>query len=105
MKRRSSMMTKESTPPTTKAARQPISGSTSAGLSTISEMTAPSAPPAQKVPLMTRSVWPRRLAGISSWMALFTAAYSPPMPAPVRKRKKAKDQKSQEKPVAMVASR
>ena len=90
----------QSAPPTTKAERQPISGSTTAGLSTTSAMTEPSAAPPQKVPFTARSVVPRFRAGISSWIAEFTAAYSPPMPAPVIIRKNAKDQKSQEKPVS-----
>ena len=42
--------------------------------------------PARSVPLMIRSVQPRMRAGISSWMAELIAVYSPPMPAPVRKR-------------------
>ena len=63
-------------------------------------MTEPSAAPPQKVPFTARSVVPRFRAGISSWIAEFTAAYSPPMPAPVIMRKNAKDQKSQEKPVS-----
>ena len=39
---------------------------------------------------MTRSVQPRTRAGTSSWMVELIAAYSPPMPAPVRKRNSAK---------------
>jgi hypothetical protein len=34
-----------------------------------------------------------------------TALYSPPMPAPVKKRKRAKDQKFQDSPEASVAVR
>jgi hypothetical protein len=67
-------------------------------------MIEPSAAPPQKVPFTARSVVPRLRAGISSWIAEFTAAYSPPMPAPVSIRNAAKDQKSQQKPVAMLAS-
>ena len=67
--------------------------------------TAPSAAPIQKLPLMTRSVQPRTRAGISSWMVELIAAYSPPMPAPVRKRNSAKLHKFQENAVAAVATR
>ena len=76
-----------------------------AGSSTTTAPAAPSAAPIQKLPFTTRSVKPRRRAGISSWMVAFTAAYSPPMPAPVSKRNSAKDQKFQDRPQAMVASR
>ena len=48
--------------------------------------TAPAAAPSQYEPLMMRSTRPRTRAGISSSMAELIAAYSPPMPAPVRKR-------------------
>ena len=44
------------------------------------------AAPIQKLPLMARSVQPRTRAGVSSWMVELIAAYSPPMPAPVKKR-------------------
>ena len=64
------------------------------------EPAAPMAAPIQKLPLMTRSVQPRTRAGISSWMVELIAVYSPPMPAPVRKRKKQKLHKFQEKAVA-----
>ena len=80
-----------STPPMMKAARQPISGGMIAGSSTTSAPSAPSAAPSQKLPLTTRSVKPRRRAGINSWMVAFTAAYSPPMPAPVISRNSAKE--------------
>ena len=38
-------------------------------------------------------------------MVAFTAAYSPPMPAPVKKRKIANDQKLHANPEPMVATR
>jgi hypothetical protein len=38
-------------------------------------------------------------------MVAFTAAYSPPMPAPVIRRNRAKERKFQERPQAMVAIR
>ena len=66
---------------------------------------APSAAPIQKLPLMTKSVHPRIRAGINSWMVELIAAYSPPMPAPVRKRNSTKLHKFQENAVAAVAAR
>ncbi len=63
------------------------------------------AAPTQKLPLMTRSVQPRRRAGTSSWIAELIALYSPPIPAPVRKRIKAKLGRSQVKAVPAVATR
>jgi hypothetical protein len=42
--------------------------------------------PSQNEPLIVRSTRPRTRAGISSSMAELMAAYSPPMPAPVRNR-------------------
>ena len=50
-------------------------------------MKVPSVPmmaPAQYVPLTAMSTRPRYFAGISSSIAELMAAYSPPMPAPVR---------------------
>ena len=81
------------TPPKMKASRQPISGGSMRGSSTSRDPAAPIAAPIQKLPFTTRSVKPRCGAGISSWMAALTAAYSPPMPAPVSKRNSANDQK------------
>jgi len=54
---------------------------------------------------MARSIRPRSRAGISSWIAELIAEYSPPMPAPVRKRKNRKLVKSHEKAVRAVATR
>src|SRR5579885_2156292 len=51
---------------------------------------APASAPSQKLPLIMRSIRPRKRAGISSSIAEFTAEYSPPIPAPVRKRNAAK---------------
>ena len=64
---------------------------------------APSAAPIQKLPLIARSVRPRKRAGTNSWIAELIAVYSPPMPAPVSARNSAKLQKSHEKAVAAVA--
>ena len=47
---------------------------------------APPAAPIQNEPLITTSIRPRYWAGISSSIAELIAAYSPPMPAPVKKR-------------------
>jgi hypothetical protein len=54
---------------------------------------------------MVRSTQPRTRAGISSSMAELIAAYSPPMPKPVKKRKIAKLAKFHENAVATVATR
>ena len=88
-----------------KAKRQPYSAGITAGSSTTSAPIAPMAAPIQKLPFTTRSVKPRRRAGISSWMVALTAAYSPPMPAPVTSRKNANDAKSHDRPQAIVAIR
>ena len=52
-----------------------------------------------------RSVHPRTRAGISSWIVELIAEYSPPIPAPVRKRNVAKLTISQDAAVAAVAVR
>ncbi len=82
--------TSASAAPIRNAPRQPWSGSITAGSSSTMEPNAPSAAPIQNEPLMTRSVQPRTRAGTSSWMVELIAAYSPPMPAPVMKRKSRK---------------
>ena len=46
----------------------------------------PAAAPIQNEPLIATSTRPRYFAGISSSIAELMAAYSPPMPMPVRKR-------------------
>ncbi len=92
-------------PPVRKATRQPQAGSITSGFSSTIDMKEPSAAPIQNEPLMTRLVQPRALAGTSSWMVELMAVYSPPMPAPVRKRKKQKLATFHERPVAAVATR
>src|SRR6478672_10606202 len=72
--------------PRPKAARQPQLGSTTLGSSSGMVSSEPSAAPTQNEPLIATSTRPRYLAGISSSIAELIAAYSPPMPAPVRKR-------------------
>ena len=61
--------------------------------------------PIQNVELMMRSTWPRTRAGISSSTAELMAAYSPPIPAPVKLRNRQKLQKFQENAVAAVATK
>ncbi len=76
-----------------------------AGSSSTIDPAAPIAAPIQKLPLITRSVQPRTRAGINSWMVELIAAYSPPMPAPVKKRHSAKVHRFQVSAVAPVAMR
>ena len=85
------------------AARQPHSGEKSPESSTMTAPAAPAAAPIQKLPFTARSIRPRRRAGMNSWIAELIAAYSPPMPAPVRKRSAANVKKSGAKPDATVA--
>ena len=66
---------------------------------------APNAAPSQKLPLTARSTQPRTRAGMSSSMAELIAAYSPPIPRPVRNRKTANHAKLPAKAVPTVASR
>jgi hypothetical protein len=54
---------------------------------------------------MLRSTQPRARAGMSSSIAELIAAYSPPMPKPVKKRKIQKLYALHEKPGATVATR
>ena len=54
---------------------------------------------------MIRSTLPRTRAGISSSIAELIAAYSPPMPEPVKKRQTKKNRALPENAVATVASR
>ena len=68
-------------------------------------MPAPKAAPSQKLPLTARSTQPRTRAGMSSSIAELIAAYSPPMPKPVRKRKSANQAKLPANAVPTVASR
>ncbi|GJE71436.1 hypothetical protein CHKEEEPN_2982 [Methylorubrum podarium] len=102
---RRSRMTRPMPPPTKKAMRQPQAGSIHSGRSSAIDRKEPSAAPIQNEPLMTRSVQPRTRAGISSWMVELIAVYSPPMPAPVRKRNRQKLQIFHDRPVAAVAMR
>ena len=84
--RRTSRIATPSTAPRMKASRHPRSGAKIDVSSRISAPSAPPAAPSQYEPLMIRSTRPRTRAGISSSIAELIAAYSPPMPAPVKKR-------------------
>ena len=64
---------------------------------------APAADPSQYVPLITRSTRPRTRAGISSSIAELMAAYSPPMPEPVKNRVRKKNHGANANAVATVA--
>src|SRR5262245_35590323 len=75
------------------------------GSNSTNEPRAPKAAPIQKLPLTTRSLQPRTRAGINSWIAELMAAYSPPIPAPVTKRKNAKLSIFHDVAVAAVAVR
>ena len=94
-----------STAPRPKAIRQPTSAAKMSSLSSTIESAAPAAVPSQNEPLMSRSTVPRTRAGISSSIAELIAAYSPPMPAPVKKRQIAKTRNEPENAVATVATR
>ena len=63
-----------------------MAGSTIVGSSSGMVSSAPPAAPIQNEPLIAMSTRPRYFAGISSSIAELIAAYSPPMPAPVRNR-------------------
>jgi hypothetical protein len=91
--------------PTPKPRRHPSVGGKIAGSRMSRLSAAPMAVPIQKLPLMPRSHQPRTRAGRSSSMAEFIAAHSPPMPAPVAKRKKAKLAKLHDAAVSAVATR
>ena len=91
---RRKMMTRPSAAPRPNPSRQPRSTGKSTGSSSTMLASEPMAAPTQKVPLIARSAQPRTRAGISSSMAELIAEYSPPIAAPVRKRKVAKLRKS-----------
>ena len=91
-------------PPRPKAMPASQSG-TRFGLSSSTLARPPAAAPTQNVPLIARSAQPRTRPGISSSMAELIAEYSPPIAAPVRKRKRAKLPKSQESAVRKAATR
>ena len=85
--------------------RQPTSAAKIDSSSSTIESSEPAAVPSQNEPLMIRSTVPRTRAGISSSIAELIAAYSPPMPAPVKKRQTANHRNEPENAVATVATR
>ena len=91
--------------PIAKQMRQPTAGFTLVGSSRYSDAAEPIAVPIHHEPLMARSVQPRLRAGISSSIAELIAAYSPPMPMPVMKRKNTNDSKLNENAVVIVQTR
>ena len=103
--RRTRRTTRPNSAPIPNASRQPISSGTNEVSSSRSEPAAPKAAPNQYVPLMARSTRPRTRAGMSSSIAELTAAYSPPIPAPVRNRMTKKYQGANANAVATVATR
>ena len=84
--RRTSRMPTARIAPRPNARRQPQLWLMTVGSSSGMVSSAPPAAPTQKEPLIATSTRPRNFAGISSSIAELIAAYSPPMPAPVRKR-------------------
>ena len=94
-----------STAPRKNASRQPTSGPNRFVSSSTPESAAPNAAPSQYEPLIARSTQPRARAGISSSIAELIAAYSPPIPRPVRNRKAQNEAALQVRPVRTVATR
>ncbi len=103
--RRTRRMTSPSSAPSPNARRQPSAGGKMLVSRRNTVSTAPKAVPSQYEPLMARSTTPRRRAGISSSIAELMAAYSPPMPAPVKNRQMKKKTGVKAKAVATVATR
>ena len=101
--RRTIRITIPSTNPSPKQTRQLSSGEKMWSAAT--DSSAPAAAPAQYVPLITMSIRPRCLAGISSSIAELIALYSPPIPIPVTKRQAKKNSGVHENAVAIVAAR
>jgi hypothetical protein len=91
--------------PNPKASRQPYAWSTTVGFKSGIVNKAPPAAPIQKEPLIVTSIRPRYAAGISSSIAELIAAYSPPMPAPVKKRAMKYQRGFIENAVSTVAAR
>jgi hypothetical protein len=91
--------------PRPNAMRQPTSAANRLSSSSTSDRSAPNAVPSQNDPLMIRSTVPRTRAGISSSIAELIAAYSPPIPAPVKKRQMPNQRNDPENAVATVATR
>ncbi len=103
--RRTSKMTNASTAPSANVSRHPTSFAKKSVFSATIDSSEPPTAPSQKLPLMIRSTRPRYCAGISSSIAELIAAYSPPIPKPVRKRNRKNHQASKEIDVSAVAAR
>ncbi len=101
--RRTSITATPSTAPTTNATRHPMCVGKTADRKKMAAAEPP-AEPNQYEPLMIRSTRPRTRAGINSSIAEFTAEYSPPIPAPVKKRARKKNQGAKENAVTTVAA-
>ncbi len=97
-------MPSDRTAPRPNASRQPTSVANTPSSRSNSETTPPSAAPTQKLPLTARSTRPRLRAGISSFIALLIAEYSPPIPNPVSAPNRKNIQISLANAVATVAS-
>src|SRR5699024_197993 len=98
-----------STAPKPKASRQPRSIGSSTVLSSTSDSAEPAAEPEAAAclsePAIARPAPPLTGAGIGPAIAEVIPAYSPPVPAPVRKRQRKKYQAEKEKALATVATR
>ncbi len=103
--RRTSRITRARTAPSAKVRRQPTFAAKMSVSSATIDSSEPPTAPSQKLPLIIRSTRPRYSLGISSSIAELMAAYSPPMPKPVRKRKRKNHQVSKEIAVRAVAAR
>ena len=103
--RRTSRTARPSTTPRANDSRQPTLPGKIDSLSATIDSSAPSIAPNQNDPLIARSTRPRCLDGISSSMAELIAAYSPPMPKPVRKRQAKNHHGWNEIAVSAVATR
>ena len=91
--------------PSANEMRQPTSSAKIDSFRSTIEARPPIAAPTQNEPLMIRSTRPRARAGISSSIAELIAAYSPPIPAPVRNRIARNHHGVQEIAVRTVATR
>ncbi len=103
--RRTSRIVSPKIAPIPNARRQPSDAGKIAVLRKKTASSAPKAVPSQYDPLIARSTRPRRRAGMSSSIAELMAAYSPPMPAPVKNRNRKNIHGAIENAVRMVATR
>jgi hypothetical protein len=103
--RRTIRMSKPSTAPSPKASRQPSEAGIRSASSRTRLSAAPPAAPNQYEPFTARLTVARHRAGTISSIAELIAAYSPPMPAPVKNRMRKNHHGANEKAVSTVASR